>query len=111
MRPEKRRVKAIADFWRRFEVAAPKLAALSTADDPLYDELLDHLQAVEPGLYLEFSNSDRPYELIVTADGDPTCSPPLGRSSPAPPTSMVGIFGHSSRSSASPSASNGKAES
>lgn len=70
MRPEKRRAKAIAAFWLRFEIAAPQLAVVSSADDPVYDEVLDHLQAVEPGLYLEFSNSDRPFELIITADGD-----------------------------------------
>lgn len=70
MKPENRRAETIAAFWRRFEIAAPQLAAISSADDPVYDEVLDHLQTVEPGLYLEFSNTDRPCELIITADGD-----------------------------------------
>jgi hypothetical protein len=71
MKPEKRRAKAIAACWLRFEIAAPKLAAASSADDPVYDEVLDHLHAVEPRLYFEFCNSEQPCELIITADGDP----------------------------------------
>jgi len=70
MNRETRRARAIAAFWRQFEIAAPNLAAISSADHPVYDEVLEHLHAVEPGLYFEFSNSDRLCELIITADGN-----------------------------------------
>ena len=57
-------------FWALFRHRAMDLARSKSADDPVYDELLEKLQEVEPGLYLEFSAGQSPCELIVTADGN-----------------------------------------
>jgi hypothetical protein len=47
-----------------------RLARVESADDPVYNELLDKLQEIEPGLCLEFSAGRSPCELIVSADGN-----------------------------------------
>lgn len=60
---------AAAAFWELFRLRAAELARASSADDPVYDELLEALRRVDEGLYLEFSTSGQPRELIITADG------------------------------------------
>lgn len=57
-------------FWSLFRERATDLARAESADDAVYDELLEKLQEIEPGLYLEFSAGRPECELIVTADGD-----------------------------------------
>jgi hypothetical protein len=59
---------AIAQFWTSFARRAAELAAAGSADSPVYDELLDELQAIDGGLYIEFSASAR--ELVITAEGE-----------------------------------------
>ena len=61
---------SIREFWLLFQQRALALAAAESADDPVYDELLDKLHEIDPGLYLEFSTEPVAHELIVTADGD-----------------------------------------
>lgn len=61
---------AIADFWRLFEERCGALAQISTADDPVYDELLDQLQQIDAGLFFEFSTEPGNCEFIITAEGD-----------------------------------------
>jgi len=62
--------RAIADFWRSFQGNAGALSKLNSADDPLYDELLEKLQKVDAGLYFEFSVQPGQCELIITAEGN-----------------------------------------
>jgi hypothetical protein len=57
-------------FWSLFRERAMRLARVESADDAVYDELLDKLQEIEPGLFIEFSASQPECELIITADGD-----------------------------------------
>jgi hypothetical protein len=57
-------------FWSLFRERAVRLARVESADDPVYNELLDKLQEIEPGLFIEFSASQPECELIITADGD-----------------------------------------
>lgn len=57
-------------FWSLFRERAVHLARAESADDAVYDELLDKLQEIEPGLFVEFSASQAECELIITADGD-----------------------------------------
>jgi len=57
-------------FWSLFRERATHLARAESADDAVYDELLDKLQEIEPGLFVEFSASQPECQLIVTADGD-----------------------------------------
>jgi hypothetical protein len=59
----------IAAFWRLFEARAPALSDATSADSPVYDELLEQLQKVDPGLWLEICFDPQGRELIVTADG------------------------------------------
>lgn len=61
---------AIAAFWRRFEQFRPAFEAVSSADDPIYGYLLEQLQEIDRGLFLEFCNTSGNHELIITADGD-----------------------------------------
>jgi hypothetical protein len=61
---------AISDFWQLFEKRADELAAAGEADSPAYDALLEQLRAVAPGLHIEFSTYDRPFEFIITAEGE-----------------------------------------
>lgn len=61
---------AIVAFWSLFRESASELAASGSADSYVYDQLLDQLQKVAPGLYLEFCSDPRGCELILTADGD-----------------------------------------
>ena len=58
------------DFWSAFRQCARRLARAESADEAVYDELLDKLQEIEPGLFIEFSGSEAGCELIITADGD-----------------------------------------
>jgi hypothetical protein len=61
---------AIADFWRLFSELAPRLAELTTAEDPIYDRLLAQLHRVDPGLFIEVSADSDERELVITADGN-----------------------------------------
>jgi hypothetical protein len=61
---------AIADFWRLFTELAPRLAELTTAEDPIYDRLLAQLHRVDPGLFIEVSADSDERELVITADGN-----------------------------------------
>jgi len=60
----------IAEFWNLFRQCAVNLAACNSADSPVYEALLEQLQKINPGLYLEYSAEPGDCELIVTADGD-----------------------------------------
>ncbi|MCA8960260.1 MAG: hypothetical protein KDC38_07090 [Planctomycetes bacterium] len=62
---------SVTDFWKIFAIRSAEFARLRSADDPVYDDVLESLQKIDRGLYLEFSTSDELCELIVTADGDP----------------------------------------
>jgi hypothetical protein len=61
---------AIAEFWRFFQKHESELATASSADHPVYDQILDRLQQISPGLYFEFSSNTGVSELIITADGN-----------------------------------------
>src|ERR1700752_5237367 len=61
---------AIADFWRLFTQQADALARAKSADDPVYDLLLESLQQIDSGLFIEFHAEPGASELIVTAEGD-----------------------------------------
>ncbi len=61
---------AIKEFWHLFEKLSGALASISTADDPVYDELLAQLQLIDGGLYCEFSTHPGEREFIITAEGD-----------------------------------------
>jgi hypothetical protein len=60
----------IADFWRLFTEKSSALERTGSADEPVYDELLEQLQRIDPGLFLEFSSVPGDCELIITAEGD-----------------------------------------
>jgi len=60
----------ITKFWQLFERRHEALAKISSADDPVYDELLGQLQQIDEGLFFEFSTSPGDCELIITAEGD-----------------------------------------
>lgn len=60
---------AISEFWHVFQRRAQDLSAAKSADSPVYDALLQRLQAIDSGLYLEFSVHPGAKELIITADG------------------------------------------
>jgi hypothetical protein len=63
----------IAAFWAAFMRLAPKLAAIESAEDAAYDELLAALHEVDAHLFLEVGTPEEEgaqSELIVTAEGD-----------------------------------------
>lgn len=62
---------AIADYWRLFVELAPRLAELTSAEDPIYDRLQEQLHHVDPGLFIELSAVSDERELVITADGNP----------------------------------------
>jgi hypothetical protein len=65
------RESAIAEYWRVFTEFSPQLAELTTAEDPIYDQLLEKLHLIDPGLFIELSaESDHQRELVITADGN-----------------------------------------
>jgi hypothetical protein len=64
--------KTISEFWRSFQKNSEALSQIDTADDPVYDELLERLQQIDAGLYFEFSAQPGQCELLITADGDRT---------------------------------------
>lgn len=66
---------SIAEFWQSFELNAAKLAQARSADTPVYDELLDTLQEIHEGLFIEFSTSPGECELIITAEGEKSLFP------------------------------------
>lgn len=61
---------AIAAFWGAFVKRADELAHIRSAEEPVYDELLEELQGIDEGLYFEFSAKPGNRELIITAEGD-----------------------------------------
>jgi hypothetical protein len=61
---------AIPDFWALFRQRAADLGETESADTAVYDELLERLHRIDPGLYLEYSVNAGASELIVTAEGD-----------------------------------------
>ncbi len=60
----------IAEFWNLFQQCAVDLAVCKSADSPVYDALLEKLQRIDPGLYLEFSAGPGACELIIRAEGN-----------------------------------------
>jgi hypothetical protein len=58
----------ILEFWELVMNRAELLAQIKSADDPVYDELLEKLQQIDAGLWIEFEPDAR--ELIITADGN-----------------------------------------
>jgi hypothetical protein len=65
------RESAIAEYWRLFTELSPQLAELTTAEDPIYDQLLEKLSRIDTGLFIELSaESDHHRELVITADGN-----------------------------------------
>ena len=68
-------MKGLSEFWDLFLECERRLAKAESADDPVYDELLERLHAVHPGLFLEFSSTPGARELIVTAEGDESLFP------------------------------------
>jgi hypothetical protein len=61
---------AARDFWAAFMECRAALARVVSADDPVYEGLLQKLQRVNRGLYFEFCAESGGGEFIVTADGD-----------------------------------------
>jgi len=61
---------AIQDFWTTFNQRADALAKLESAEDPVYDEILAKLHAINDALFFEFSTQGRKAEFIITAEGD-----------------------------------------
>lgn len=66
---------SIANFWSAFRVEAVALTQEPDSRSAAFDRLLDRLQAIDRGLWLEVGSPepgaapDAPFELIVTADG------------------------------------------
>jgi len=57
-------------FWSTFGRNQAELAWIRSADDPVYDRILEALQDIDSGLYFEFSNNPGYNTLIITADGN-----------------------------------------
>ena len=60
----------IEKFWRYFVERRSDLEKLTTANDPVHDEVLAALHLVDPGLYFELCSESGLNEFILTADGD-----------------------------------------
>ena len=60
----------ISEFWKMFQELSNELAAIPSADHPVYDSILERLQRIHPELYFEFSSGDESSELVLTAEGD-----------------------------------------
>ena len=58
------------EFWAVFAENNAALARITTSDDPAYDAILNALQQIDPGLYIEVSTSSEINELVITADGN-----------------------------------------
>ena len=71
--PERGRVGSVDDairtFWDAFRRLHPCLAEDGTDLGEAYDALLESVQKVDPGLFLELCVNMHPKELIVTAEG------------------------------------------
>ncbi|MCP4699573.1 MAG: hypothetical protein GY862_22400 [Gammaproteobacteria bacterium] len=65
----------IAEFWRVLQKHEGELAAISTADHPVYDLILNQLHHINPGLYFEFLSELGTSELIITAEGKSSLFP------------------------------------
>ncbi len=61
--------KVISRFWREFLKHKSDLEKLESPDDPAYDRILQSLQKIDSGLFLEFCTTPGTNEFIVTADG------------------------------------------
>ena len=68
-------LQAISKFWRVFQQHAGELAEISSADEPVYDLILDQLQQIHAELYFEFSSEPGEFELIITAEGNSSLFP------------------------------------
>jgi hypothetical protein len=66
---------AVAAFWELFRRNAAGLARAASAESAAYQVLLDGLQRIDPGLFLEFAIAPGASELIVTADGERSLFP------------------------------------
>jgi len=62
--------KMIREFWQVFQANKAELVFAPTAENPVYDTILNKLQQINPGLFIEFSSNAGVCELIITADGD-----------------------------------------
>jgi hypothetical protein len=65
----------IESFWELFRELAPELAVSESADTPVYDSLLERLQEIDPGLFIELDAGSGPREVTITADGDRSLFP------------------------------------
>jgi hypothetical protein len=65
----------ISEFWQLFELNAAQLAQARSADSVEYDELLEELQEIDEGLFIEFATSPGECELIITAEGKKSLFP------------------------------------
>ena len=61
---------ATREFWAHFSQRSDALARIESAEDPVYDEVLEKLQAIHEGLFFEFSNRGSKSELVITAEGE-----------------------------------------
>ena len=61
---------ATREFWALFSQRSDALAKIESAEDPVYDEVLAKLQAINEGLFFEFSNRGGRSELVITAEGE-----------------------------------------
>ena len=57
------------DFWKWFVAHTKELEKIKRGDEPIADQLHLELQKVNPTLTFEMQTQERPYELIVSADG------------------------------------------
>lgn len=60
---------SITAFWQYFLDHLSDLEAMDSADDPAYGDLLEALQRIDRGLYIQFCSNPGMNELIVTAEG------------------------------------------
>ena len=72
-------MEAIRGFWAYFRDHQAGLAAVTSADTPEYDGMLEALQEIDPGLYFEFSTQGSEREFIVTAEGQRELFPLVDR--------------------------------
>lgn len=61
---------SIERFWCTFAVHRADLERIESAESPAYDNLLESLQRIDEGLYLEFCTTPGANELIISAEGD-----------------------------------------
>jgi hypothetical protein len=57
-------------FWSWFQENEDRLAAISGHDDPFLDSVVEKLQEINEGLFLEVAINCVPKEFVITAAGD-----------------------------------------